>query len=272
MNLRLNVKTKDGKNLKKNYHVNGYPTVLFLTSRGHEIDRICGFDGNKDNYLKIIQDYAAGRNTLNDLLEKYNKDTLNIDANFRLAKKYIDRWESSKAQKYLNAVLKLDLEDNYGFKEESELQIAIYNARYSDKKDVQSLITFLNKSKNEEYLELGYHHLIGFYRNEKDTIQYFRTLDEALKKIKDNPDLMNEYAWSIFTCKIQDKYKYGIELAEKALQLKPEAADIWDTLAWLYFVEGNNQKAMSAMKKAVEINSEFNERLEELTAEINKKI
>ncbi len=266
------MKTEDGKNLKKNYHVIGFPTVLFITSQGKEIDRICGFDGNKDNYLKIIQDYADGRNTINDLLEKYNKDTLDTGANFTLAKKYIDRWESSKAQKYLNAVLKLDPEDNYGFREESELQIAIYKAQYSDEKDVRSLIAFLNKSKNEEYLYLGYHHLIRFYRNEKDTIQYFKTLEEALKKIKDNPDLLNEYAWSIFTCKLQDKYKYGIELAERAVQLRPEAADIWATLAWLYFVDGNNQKAMSAMKKAVEINSEFNERLEKLTAEIHKKI
>ena len=64
---------------------------------------------------------------------------------------------------------------------------------------------------------------------------------------------MNEYAWSIFTYKLQDKYKYGIELAEKAVKLKPKDADIWDTLAWLYFADGNNQKAISAMKKAVKI-------------------
>ena len=174
------MKTDDGKNLVKHHNVNGFPTVLFLTSQGNEIDRICGFNGNKDDYLKIIQDYAAGRNTLKDLMEKYNQDTLNIMVNFRLAKKYIDRWESSKAKKYLNTVLKLDVEDNYGFREKSELQIAIYTARYSDKKDVQPLIIFLNKSQNEEFLELGYNQLRQFYKNAKDTVQYFKTLDGAL--------------------------------------------------------------------------------------------
>ena len=272
LSLRLNAKNDDGKDLVKHYQVNGFPTVLFLTNQGNEIDRICGFDGNKDHYLKIIQDYAAVRNTFKDLKEKYNRDTSNIVSSYRLAKKYIDRWESSKAQKYLNAVLKLDVEDNYGFREESELQIAIYAAAYSNKKDVQPLITFLNKSQREEFLKSGYNQLSRFYRNEKDTIQYFKTLDRALKKIKDNTQLMNEYAWAIFTCKLQDKYKYGIELAEKAVELEPEAANIWDTLAWLYYADGDHQKAISAMKKAVEINSKYHENLQKLTAEINKKI
>jgi tetratricopeptide (TPR) repeat protein len=270
--LRINAKSDDGKDLVKHYHVNGFPTVLFLTMQGNEIDRICGFDGNKDNYLKIIQDYAAGQNTLKDLLEKYNRDTLNIVSNHRLAKKYIDRWESSKAQKYLNTVLKLDVEDNYGFREESELQIAIYAVAYSDKKDVLPLITFLNKSQQKEFLKSGYNQLILFYRNEKDTIQYFKTLDQALKKLKDNTHLMNEYAWAIFTCKLQAKYKYGIELAEEAVKLEPDAADIWDTLAWLYYADGDHQKAISAMKKAAEINSDYHENLQKLSAEINKKI
>jgi tetratricopeptide (TPR) repeat protein len=82
---------------------------------------------------------------------------------------------------------------------------------------------------------------------------------------------MNAYAWSIFTSELQDKYKFGIELAEKAVQLDPEAAHIWDTLAWLYFAEGNNLEAISAMEKAVEIDSQYNERLENLKTKINKK-
>jgi hypothetical protein len=34
--------------------VNGFPTVFFLASQGNEIDRICGFDGSKDNYFKTL--------------------------------------------------------------------------------------------------------------------------------------------------------------------------------------------------------------------------
>ncbi len=268
--MRLNVKTEDGKNFRKTFDVNGFPTVVFLTPQGKEIDRICGFDGDKVKYFGIIQDYAAGQNTLKDLLIKYNNDTLNVENNFILAKKYIDRWESSNAQKYLDNVLTLDPEDNHGFREESELHKAIFEARYKDEKNTQSLITFLKKTKNEIYLELGYSHLIQFYRNEKDTTKYFETLEEALEKMQDNTNLMNEYAWSVFKGKLKEKYKRGIELAEKAVQLKPDAGDIWDTLAWLYFVEGENDKAIVAMKKAVKLDSNYNDRLKKLTTAIEE--
>jgi tetratricopeptide (TPR) repeat protein len=270
LNLHLNIKSEDVKNFRKNFKVNGFPTVVFLTSQGEEIDRICGFDGDKAKYFGIIQDYAAGQNTLKDLLTKYNKDTLNIANNFILAKKYIDRWESSKAQKYLNNVLTLDPEDNLGFREESELNKAIFEARYKDEKNAQPLILFLKETKNKNYLNLGYSHLIQFYRNEKDTTKYFETLEEALEKTPDNTNLMNEYAWAVFKCKLKEKYKSGIELAEKAVQSKPDAGDIWDTLAWLYLVEGENDKAIAAMNQAVKIDSNYNDRLRKLTTAIEK--
>lgn len=52
---------------------------------------------------------------------------------------------------------------------------------------------------------------------------------------------MNEYAWAVFKCQLSDKYKRAIGYAEKAVEVKPEDAYIWDTLAWLYFSDGKNQ-------------------------------
>ncbi len=65
---------------------------------------------------------------------------------------------------------------------------------------------------------------------------------------------MNGYAWFIFKNELRDHYGRGIELAEKAVALSPEADHIWDTLAQLYFANGQRDKAIEAMKKAIAIN------------------
>jgi tetratricopeptide (TPR) repeat protein len=216
-----------------------------------------------------LQDYTAGKNTVGDLTQIYTQDSMNVEANYNLGKKYISRWENADAYKYLNNVLLLDPEDKFGFGEESRLQIAVYKARYQDEKDVQPLIAFLEESKNEDFLDQGYYHLRIYYRNKQDTLNYYESLEKALTVFKDNTRLMNEYAWAVFKNRTENKYERGIELAEKAVDLEPEGAPIWDTLAWLYYANGETDKALSAMKKALAINSEFQERLDQLKKAIN---
>ena len=269
LSLRLNVKTDDGKNFREKFNVNGFPTVVFVSNKGEEIDRICGFSGDKENYLNIIKDYAAGKNTLGDLTERYLKDTSDVNANYLLAKKYVDRWESAKAYTYYKNILNLDPDDHFNFGEESRLQIAVFKARYQEEKDVQPLIVFLNESNNKAFLDEGYYHLRIFYRNKKDTLGYYESLEKALTFFQDNARLMNEYAWAIFKNKTEIRYQRGIELADKAVQLEPESSGIWDTLAWLYYANGEYEKAVSAMERAVAVNPDYNERMNELKKAIS---
>ena len=46
---------------------------------------------------------------------------------------------------------------------------------------------------------------------------------------------------------------HEVELAQKAVKLDPGSASKWDTLAWLYFESGEKDKALKAMRKAVEL-------------------
>lgn len=192
------------------------------------------------------------------------KDTSDVEANYRLAKKYVDRWESAKACTYFNNILRLDPQDQSGYGEESRLQTAIYKARYQKEKDIKPLIAFLDESHNKDFLDEGYYNLRVYYRNIHDTTGYYESLEKALTIFNDDASLMNEYAWAIFKNKTENRYQRGIELAQKAVQLKPESSGIWDTLAWLYYVTGEKEKAVSAMEKAVADNPDYNERLKEL--------
>ena len=326
VSLRVYWNKNEGHNFREKYDVRGTPTVLFLNSTGEEIDRITGFNGNKDAYFKTINDYTFGKNTLGDILSKFQNDSNNVAINFLLAMKYTNRWESEKAQKYFTKVLQLDPADEKGFKVESMFHAAAYEARIN--KNIKPLQLFMASNSDRSFFDLGYYNLIRYYKYAKDTnmvieiyeeaikkmptntnwmnnyardifqfkieslydrgieltqqtiklnrkaakagyynlARYYKnvkntdklieTYEEAVKKIPNNAGLMNGYAWSIYENKLKTKYNRGIELALKAIKIEPEAANIWDTLGWLYYETGDRKQAIKFMKKAIELEPE----------------
>ena len=68
--------------LTDQYGVAGYPTIIFANTDGSEIDRIGGY-AEPEEFLTIIADYRADRNTLADFLrqieEKFYINATNID-------------------------------------------------------------------------------------------------------------------------------------------------------------------------------------------------
>jgi len=244
----------DSPELKKKFNIPGYPTVIVVKNTGDKIDRTIGFSGKKDEFMQIIKDYAEGKNTLAAFVRNYQSDSLNVENNYALAKKHTDRFEREQAAQFFENVLKLDPNDEYGFGEESRYELAIHEARSN--KNIDPLLGFIKGTANEDYLVKGYSTLINYYRNENDTSKVVTAYEEVISKMPDNVDLLNSYAWDIYTAKKQDMYDRGIELAKRAVELEPETDAIWDTLAWLYFEKGEVENAVKAMEKAVELDPE----------------
>ena len=275
ISLKIDGTKGEGSKLKKNLKVKGYPTILFLTPEGEELNRICGFDGNKETYLLVFDYFTSGNwkgkdatkqadlltelnptvihNRLTDYLLKLQNDTENIDLNFIVAMKHTYRWEIEEAQKYFHKVLELDIDNQKGYSDESRYHIATYEARV--KKNIYSLHTFLQTTTSYRFIERGYPNLINYYKKleNKNPNQLIKFYEESLEKMPNNSAMLNNYAWYIFKNKIENKYDKGIELAQKAVAISPEKANIWDTLGWLYFEKGDLQNALKSMKKAVEL-------------------
>ncbi len=247
-----------GKELRERFKVRGTPTVIVLSNSGEEIDRIIGFS-NRDAFVQKIKDYAAGKGVLKAILEQYRADTLNVKSKYALAKKYTDRMENNKAVKYYRNILKLDPKDEQGFGETSSFHIATYEI-WNNNNDAP-LLDFLKNSDNNDLLSDGYFNLIDYYNNKKDTVRVYETFEKAVAALPQNAQLKNQYAWSIYEDKLKEKYNLGIELARKALELEPNNADIWDTLAWLLLESGDHKGAIVAMKKAADLNQNYKENL-----------
>jgi tetratricopeptide (TPR) repeat protein len=319
VSLKVNALKGEGKKLREKFKVLGFPTVLLLDSQGEEVDRLCGFDGKKNEYFKVLTDYAEGRNTLVKMLAEVKAEPENIDIIFNLGKKYVSRWERKNGVPYFEKVLQLDPEDEKGYKAESTCQIAVNEARVNN--NIEPLLTFMANNPDERFYNLGYSTILRCYKRAKDEEKVIGTYEEALKKMPSDAGWMNDYAkyifankienmydraiavalksveggsnpdgyynivqyyvymkdedklaktlkeamekfpndsrlmnglgWMIYEKRIKSQYDFGIEITLKALEIRPEAGNVWDTLAWLYYEKSNLSKAIEAMKKAV---------------------
>jgi len=165
--------------------------------------------------------------------------------------KYLSRWERRKAVPYFEKVLKLDNDDTFGFAETAKCHIAINGAREYD--NVQLLEKFIEESENMELMEQGYSNLIGVYEKRKENKNVIRIYESKISRFPEDANTMNGYAWFIYEERIEKKYDRGIKLAKKAVEIRPDAANIWDTLGWLYYESEKIDKAIEAMEKAVEL-------------------
>ncbi|MDI6850570.1 MAG: DUF1028 domain-containing protein [bacterium] len=110
----------------------------------------------------------------------------------------------------------------------------------------------------DEYLKGG--------KKELAQMEYGRAmkiLKEVIAENPSDPDLLNEVAWFMVLRDIE--LSRAKELIDKALQIKPEDANILDTAALIYFKLGYRKKAIEFEEKAVKLdpeNSYFREMLE----------
>lgn len=247
--MKLDGDTELGRKLRNQWLVPGYPTMIFFTVEGEEIDRIVGFDGNKEPYFQLVKDYSNGKNTLKDLLARVKSDTDNAKLNFDIANKYNDRGDDENALIYFEKVLVLEPDHDSEIYLEAEYNVAESKAFNEDNPGY--LHHYAQNCSNKHMKYYAYSSLTRFFRQKKDQANVIRTYEEALIGLPDNASMMNSYAWYIFQNKVSDYYERGINVARKALEIEPEADSIWDTLGQLLFEAGYTDKAIEAMQKAV---------------------
>jgi tetratricopeptide (TPR) repeat protein len=83
------------------------------------------------------------------------------------------------------------------------------------------------------------------------TLEYYRM---ALSKEPGNPSRMNSLAYFIFTT--NRNIIEGMELVEKALELKPDDYDFLDTKGWGLYKQGKYQEALEVFQKSWDLRRE----------------
>ena len=86
---------KEGVDAAERYGVRSYPTILFLDSAGHEVDRILGYLP-PDAFLTEVQRIRAG-DTFNACLARLNEDPANLEALERAVEGLLERSDAIAA-------------------------------------------------------------------------------------------------------------------------------------------------------------------------------
>jgi len=248
--MKIDGEKGEGLDLVKKFNVSSYPTVILLDKEGKEIDRIVGF-GSSEHFMLTVRRYLAGERTLSWYHSEFEKNGNNPKFAYALTRKYKDRDDYDKVAIYSQKILEIDPDDKTGFGEEARFNIARASARNGD---VSNLKAFNEGLTNDSKFQArSYSLIVNFYVKNDDRENVLKTYEDAIIRMSDNAGTMNDYAWHILSRKIVSHYARGIEVAERALKLKPGSDAIWDTLGQLHFANGNAEAAIKAMKKASEL-------------------
>ena len=105
-----------------------------------------------------------------------------------------------------------------------------------------------NPESAELYFRLG---VINDKQDDKDG-----TIANMKKALEFNPNHAEALNYLAYTwAERNENLKEAMNLAQKANELKPENGFILDTIAWIYFVQGQTEKALPLLEKAARISN-----------------
>lgn len=226
-------------------------SIIFMDHNANEIDRTVGYDGDKDTYLNFLKDFAQGGNQYANILSAYKKDSLNVINNYKLAKKLYLRYQLKDAIKYFNNVILYDSNDKYGFNPECKYRIAESELILTG--SIDKMLEYIKTDVKNEYVPKAYSYLGNNLFNKKDTLGCLSIFKEALTKYPENPDILNDFAWTIYSFNIKKDFNNAFEMVQKAISINPNDPNYLDTQAWLYFALGDREKAIQSEEKAIEL-------------------
>ena len=143
------------------------------------------------------------------------------------------------------------IQDKYGYGMDALFWKVSYGGLIHKKPD--GLISFIADHPDYRDLQDAYNWLAKTYKRRNEIDKAVQVYKEAVGKFKGDAYFLNHVGWWIFENKIEGEYAAAITYAEEAITLQPEMSAFWDTLAQLYNVNGERQKAINASERALRL-------------------
>lgn len=193
-------------------------------------------------YGILLKDQRKWKNAL-DYFEKIKDSEYLKSSKLYMAVCYEKLGEKGKAKSILEELWSKEPDDEVGYflalyyknSKEYEKAINLIDKIPSDSKETQYRFIYL---KSEILLKMGkFSEGIGL-------------VEEILKKEPNNPDALNFIGYSYAEKGIElDRAE---EMIKKALEQKPDDPYITDSLAWVYFMKGDYERALQYQLKVIE--------------------
>jgi tetratricopeptide (TPR) repeat protein len=255
---KIDCEKGEGPEISKKYNIQGYPTIIFITPEGDELDRILDYYP-PEIYYKKMTDYSKGINTTDYLQKKLEVSPYDAEVNFIMGKKLIDEDKRPDARKYFYRCINADKDNQLGLRDDAMLWLAYANGSVSDFKLFFSMCFDESKIKTANlYLAKVY------YMDYKDYEKAQDIFELLISKYKDE-DIIYAYGLFLldkFSGAINDKSAdngkllLAVETGNKCLQYMEgsvHSASVNYLFAVLYKKTGDKVKANEYIDKAISI-------------------
>jgi thioredoxin-related protein len=266
VNYKIDAEKGEGIEFAKKYEIKGYPTVLFLDGDGNEIDRIYGYYP-KNEFFALMQDYNKGINTFGYLKQTLEKDPGNIEANLKLADKYITLGETDHARTLLKRIIESDPQNAGGRTDDAKFKLASVAQKETIIIDLEN---FIKENPESDVLKDACQTLAEYYYSVNNDIQNAdMCYRDLLVKYPGDENLRSSYGQYLNSRAItladkgkgDEDYKEGLNLVELALPYVQgsvnEASSYYIQSKLLYNLK-EYSSALESVNKALKI---FNRKL-----------
>jgi thiol-disulfide isomerase/thioredoxin len=123
--LRLNAENeKDGMALRKQFHIDGYPTIMLLNADGSEFDRFEGYFPAKQ-FLAGLKASIANPQSLGNLKAQESKNGDDLSFRFKLGQALFSRYAFRDAQLRFEMIVSQDPENKSNLADSALLMLAL---------------------------------------------------------------------------------------------------------------------------------------------------
>ncbi len=253
---RINGEVGEGIDIVNEYTLLGYPTIIFVSGDGKEIDRITGYRP-PDVFIEEISRIKENKYTVSDINSRLKNDPSNIELWNKLAEKYEERQDFGSAVDVWETLHEIDS----GVTELAEYKIVENNSALE--RDSQGLKDFINSHEGSEYAEQAFRKILSIHRKDKNKASEAAVYLEFIKYMEDHgnvsPSLYNSYAWRM--SQLEMNLENAIIIVEKGIALV-DAEDvetlvgIMDTKAEVFWKMGRIAEAVTVIDECIKLQPE----------------
>jgi thioredoxin-related protein len=266
INYKIDAEKDEGIEFAKKYKVKGYPTILFLDADGNEIDRIYGYVPAKD-FLEMMTDYNKGINTMPYLLALLEKEPDNLEANLKIADKYLTNDEKDKAKIHLNKIIEADPQNSKGKTDDAKFRLASLSGNDSV---IFELEFFIKNNPESDQLKDAYISLSeSYYYGKSDLEKSEKFFNETLILFPGDEQVKSSYGQFLNARASglaekgtsEEDYRKGLKIVNDALLYvagSVNEASSYFIMSKLYYNLKDFDKALESVDKALKI---FNRKL-----------
>ncbi len=248
ISIKLDAEHGEGVGLAHTYGITGYPTIIFFSADGKEVDRVVGYE-DADRFARSLETAAAGgAKAAVDATQGANptKDP----EKWLIAGNYLaEHGDNAGALSAFKQVLELDPSNKHGQKEE-----AIYDVGFltSDGSQWKTLETALQEFPKRAEAQQATMILVRHDFEQKQPESAARRMDRWAMAHPDDGQMFNFFAWTAAeNSAVLDK---AAEYAKRALAIAPtpqEKASVMDTQAEVLFKSGKTAEASKTESDAL---------------------